>query len=222
MDVVKRNIESLRGNIEIKSKAGEGTSFIIRLPLTLAIIDGFLVKVGETFYVIPLEMVVECLELSQSYKKDMHGNNYINLRGTVLPLLNVASYFDEAIGRTKRENIVVVQYAGLRFGFMVDELFGEFQTVIKPLGRVFGNLRGISGATILGSGNVALILDVPVLGNHIANLQSKAKMSNNTTRAIASVAVCALGAFSMWVTAGATGVGWAVLGILLIWGSATV
>lgn len=177
MDVVKRNIESLRGNIEITSKAGEGTSFIIRLPLTLAIIDGFLVKVGETFYVIPLEMVIECLELGAAYKRDMHGNNYINLRGNVLPLLNVSDYFDEKKTDTKRENIVVVQYAGRRFGFIVDELYGEFQTVIKPLGRVFSNLRGISGATILGSGNVALILDIPVLGNHVANLASNQSKS---------------------------------------------
>lgn len=177
MDVVKRNIESLRGNIEITSKAGEGTSFIIRLPLTLAIIDGFLVKVGETFYVIPLDMVIECLELGAAYKNDMHGNNYINLRGNVLPLLNVSEYFDEQITDTKRENIVVVQYAGRRFGFIVDELYGEFQTVIKPLGRVFSNLKGISGATILGSGNVALILDIPVLGNHAANLASSQSKS---------------------------------------------
>lgn len=177
MDVVKRNIESLRGNIEITSKVGEGTSFIIRLPLTLAIIDGFLVKVGETFYVIPLEMVIECLELGAAYKRDMHGNNYINLRGNVLPLLNVSDYFDEKKTDTKRENIVVVQYAGRRFGFIVDELYGEFQTVIKPLGRVFSNLRGISGATILGSGNVALILDIPVLGSHVANLASNQSKS---------------------------------------------
>ena len=177
MDVVKRNIEALRGNIEITSKPGEGTSFIIRLPLTLAIIDGFLVKVGETFYVIPLEMVVECLELGVAYKRDMHGNNYINLRGNVLPLLNVSDYFTEKKMETKRESIVVVQYAGRRFGFIVDELYGEFQTVIKPLGRVFSNLRGISGATILGSGNVALILDIPVLGNNVANMASNQSKS---------------------------------------------
>ncbi|MEY4503843.1 MAG: hypothetical protein RL154_135, partial [Pseudomonadota bacterium] len=96
MDVVKRNIEALRGNIEIKSTYGKGASFVIRLPLTLAIIDGFLVLVGNTFYVIPLDMVVECLELNTEYKAEMHGNNYINLRGTILPLLNVGVYFNES------------------------------------------------------------------------------------------------------------------------------
>ncbi|MDD3343044.1 MAG: chemotaxis protein CheA [Sulfurospirillaceae bacterium] len=171
MDVVKRNIEALRGDIEIKSKKGEGTSLIIRLPLTLAIIDGFLVKVGETFYVVPLDMVVECIEISDEEKAQMHGNNYINLRGSILPLLNIGSFFDEQKNEDARSNIVVVHYAGRRYGFIVDELFGEFQTVIKPLGKIFHALKGISGATILGSGTVALILDVPMLINFILTLK---------------------------------------------------
>jgi two-component system, chemotaxis family, sensor kinase CheA len=171
MDVVKRNIEALRGNIEIQSRVGEGTSFIIRLPLTLAIIDGFLVKVGETFYVIPLDMVVECIELSDREREEMHGNNYINLRGTILPLLNVGELFDEAKNPKARANIVVVHYAGKRYGFIVDELFGEFQTVIKPLGKIFSELHGISGSTILGSGKVALILDVPMLVTYILSFK---------------------------------------------------
>ncbi len=171
MDVVKRNIEALRGDIEIKSKKGEGTSLIIRLPLTLAIIDGFLVKVGETFYVVPLDMVVECIEINDKEKAEMHGNNYINLRGSILPLLNIGTFFDEQKNEEARANIVVVHYAGRRYGFIVDELFGEFQTVIKPLGKIFHALKGISGATILGSGTVALILDVPMLINFILTLK---------------------------------------------------
>ncbi|WP_263831750.1 chemotaxis protein CheA [Sulfurospirillum oryzae] len=171
MDVVKRNIEALRGDIEIKSKKGEGTTLIIRLPLTLAIIDGFLVKVGETFYVVPLDMVVECIEINDKEKAEMHGNNYINLRGSILPLLNIGAFFDEQKNEDARANIVVVHYAGRRYGFIVDELFGEFQTVIKPLGKIFHALKGISGATILGSGTVALILDVPMLINFILTLK---------------------------------------------------
>lgn len=173
MDVVKRNIEALRGNIEIQSRKGEGTSFIIRLPLTLAIIDGFLVKVGETFYVVPLDMVVECIELTDNEREQMHGNNYIDLRGTILPLLNIGDFFAEESSQDSRANIVVVHYAGKRYGFIVDELFGEFQTVIKPLGKIFANLQGISGSTILGSGKVALILDVPMLVGGILSLASK-------------------------------------------------
>ena len=163
MDVVSKNIEALRGNIEIKSVQGEGTSFTIRLPLTLAIIDGFLVKVGETFYVAPLDMVVECIELDETEKDEMRGNNYIDLRGTILPLLNIREFFGEKKVENARTNILLTHYAGKRYGFIVDELFGEFQTVIKPLGKIFAALRGISGATILGNGKVALILDVPAL-----------------------------------------------------------
>ncbi len=173
MDVVRRNIESLRGNIDIKSTKGKGSTFTMRLPLTLAIIDGFLVKVGVTHFVIPLDMVVECIELSTRYRNEMHGNNYINLRNSILPLLKVRNHFEEA-GEPKnlRENIIVVRYAGMRFGLIVEELHGEFQTVIKPLGKIFREIRGISGSTILGSGEVALILDIPVLMNHVLALQA--------------------------------------------------
>ena len=173
MDVVRRNIEALRGNIDIKSTKGKGSTFTMRLPLTLAIIDGFLVKVGVTHFVIPLDMVVECIELSTRYRNEMHGNNYINLRNSILPLLKIRNHFEEA-GEPKnlRENIIVVRYAGMRFGLIVEELHGEFQTVIKPLGRIFREIRGISGSTILGSGEVALILDIPVLMNHVLALQA--------------------------------------------------
>ncbi|KIM10200.1 MAG: hypothetical protein KU37_11525 [Sulfuricurvum sp. PC08-66] len=172
MDVVKRNIEALRGTIEIKSTKGTGTTLAIRLPLTLAIIDGFLVQVGETFFVVPLDMVVECIELSDIQKEAMHGNNYIDLRGTILPLLNVGTFFGESHSEEARANIVVVHYAGRRYGFIVDALFGEFQTVIKPLGKIFAQLKGVSGATILGSGKVALILDVPMLVSYILTLRN--------------------------------------------------
>lgn len=166
MDVVKRNIESLRGTVDIDSKMGEGSVFTIRLPLTLAIIDGFLIQSGDTKYIIPLEMIQECIELSQEYKKHMNGNEFINLRDTILPILNVRDYLNEAESKTQRENIVVVKYGNYSMGLKVDELFGEFQTVIKPLGRVFENVAGISGGTILGSGEIALIFDIPKLMEH--------------------------------------------------------
>ncbi|HRF57829.1 MAG TPA: chemotaxis protein CheW, partial [Campylobacterales bacterium] len=106
---------------------------------------------------------VECIELDEIEKDEMRGNNYIDLRGAILPLLNIREFFGEKRVENARTNILVTHYAGKRYGFIVDELFGEFQTVIKPLGRIFAALRGISGATILGSGKVALILDVPAL-----------------------------------------------------------
>ena len=163
LDVVKRNIASLRGSIEVESREGLGSTFRIRLPLTLAIIDGFLVGVGRASYVIPLGTVVECIELTEQDRADTRSRQYINLRGEVLPFVRLREQFEVTDGGGKRENIVVVQHAGQKIGLVVDELMGEFQTVIKPLGAIFKHIKGIGGSTILGSGDVALILDVQSL-----------------------------------------------------------
>jgi two-component system chemotaxis sensor kinase CheA len=167
MDVVNKNIDALSGQISVDSKLGVGTSFTIRLPLTLAIIEGFQVQVGNASYVIPLDLVEECIELDEQQAKK---GEYVDLRGEVMPYLHLSEVFndgyhsDSKIDRKgKRDNIVVVQYAGQKAGLVVDELLGEHQTVIKPLGKIFQNLKGISGATILGSGEVAMIIDVPAL-----------------------------------------------------------
>jgi two-component system chemotaxis sensor kinase CheA len=163
MDVVKQNILSLRGTIDIESEPGVGTLTRIRLPLTLAIIDGFLVNVAGGAFVVPLSMIVECLELRRDDIETASGRNYVNLRGKVLPFVRLRDVFEKNDGVQRRENIVVVNYAGRMAGLVVDELVGDFQTVIKPLGPLFKMVRGISGSTILGSGEVALILDVPSL-----------------------------------------------------------
>lgn len=163
LDVVKRNITALRGSVEVESHEGVGSTFRIRLPLTLAIIDGFLVGVGKASYVIPLGTVVECIELSEKDRAETLNRKYINLRGEVLPFVRMREQFEVAEPGGKRENIVVVQYAGQKIGLVVDELMGEFQTVIKPLGSIFKHIKGIGGSTILGSGDVALILDVQSL-----------------------------------------------------------
>jgi two-component system, chemotaxis family, sensor kinase CheA len=159
MDVVRRNIQALRGIIELESVMGVGTTVRIRLPLTLAIIDGFLVGVGDSSYVIPLDMVVECVELDDSRHSD-DGKRYLNLRGEVLPYLRLREHFEIEGQAPVRENIVVVSFGGKKIGMVVDQLLGEFQTVIKPLGLMFSKVRGISGFTILGGGGVALVLDV--------------------------------------------------------------
>lgn len=158
MDVVKRAIDQLRGDIEIESKAGKGTTLRIRLPLTLAIINGFLVGVGKAVFVVPLDMVDECVEFSAEA-----GHDYTNLRGQVLPFVRLGELFSIERNPAVRENIVVVKYAGQRFGIVVDMLLGEAQTVIKPLSKLFSQVKGISGSSILGSGDVALIIDVPAL-----------------------------------------------------------
>lgn len=159
MDVVRRNIQALRGSIELDSKEGVGATTRVRLPLTLAIIDGFLVGVGSASYVIPLDMVVECIELDD-HERDACDSGYLNLRGEVLPFVRLRDIFEVEGHAPSRQNVLVVKFAGHRAGLVVDTLQGEFQTVIKPLGRVFGGVRGIGGFTILGSGEVALILDV--------------------------------------------------------------
>lgn len=163
MDVVKRNIEALRGSVSIDSTEGQGTRILIRLPLTLAIIDGFLVKVGQDAFVVPLDMVVECLELEAEQTQTASEQQYVNLRGEVLPFIRLREHFALGGQAGKRENIVVVQVQGQKAGLVVDQLLGEHQTVIKPLGMLFNHLKSIGGSTILGNGEVALILDVPSL-----------------------------------------------------------
>ena len=165
MDVVRRNIESLRGSVHIDSAPGQGTTIAIRLPLTLAIIDGFLTGVGDAAFVVPLDLVEECIELTG----DATSRDYLNLRGEVLPFLRLREQFGVPGQSHRRQSVVVVRYAGKRAGLVVDELMGEFQTVIKPLGPVFAQLRGIAGSTILGSGDVALILDIPNLISRTAS-----------------------------------------------------
>lgn len=158
MDVVKRNITALRGTVEIDSTAGLGTTISVRLPLTLAIINGFQVGVGKSVFVVPLDVVEECVEFTPDYASD-----YIDLRGSVLPYVRLRELFALG-GRTPaRESIVVIRQGAQRFGLVVDTLLGEWQTVIKPLSKVFAQVKGISGSSILGSGDVALILDVPSL-----------------------------------------------------------
>ncbi len=197
MDVVRRNIVALRGSVEIDSAEGVGATMRIRLPLTLAIIDGFLVGVGNSSFVVPLEMVIECVELTQAEIEAAQGRNQLDLRGEVLPFIRLRELFDipepppperdeeEArlleideelaflLQPVKRENVVVVSYAGQRAGLVVDALHGEYQTVIRPLGNVFNGLQGVSGFTILGSGLVALILDVPGLVKRVARRETR-------------------------------------------------
>ncbi len=158
LDVVKRNITALRGTVGISSEEGVGTTVTVRLPLTLAIIDGFLVGVGKAVYAIPLDMIEECVAYSAE-----PGHDYTNLRGQVLPFIRMRELFSVPGKAARGENIVVLKHAGQKAGLVVDTLLGEFQTVIKPLGAMFAQSRCISGSTILGSGEVALILDVPQL-----------------------------------------------------------
>ena len=163
MDVVRRNVEALRGTIELESTLHQGCCVRIRLPLTLAIIDGFLVSVGDTPLVIPLDMVTECLETTPTTPDASLPviYDYRELRGKPLPLIHLRHHFAIGGAHAKRQNIVVVSHGKQQLGLVVDQLLGEQQIVIKPLGMLFSQLGDISGSSILGSGQVALILDIP-------------------------------------------------------------
>jgi two-component system chemotaxis sensor kinase CheA len=166
MDVVKRNIEALRGNIKLDSRPGQGLRVDIRLPLTLAIIDGFLVGVGKTKFVLPLGSVVEVIEAGgQHVRVDKSGRHVVELRGNVLPVVRLRTLYHVESSLPERTSVVVVSSPRGKYGIEVEVLLGQQQTVIKPMGRLFKTVRGISGSSILGSGEVALILDVASLGD---------------------------------------------------------
>ncbi|HEX4939509.1 MAG TPA: chemotaxis protein CheW, partial [Candidatus Kapabacteria bacterium] len=168
------NITALRGTVDLDTRPGQGTTFRVRMPLTLAIIDGFQVGVEKSSYVVPLDMVLECVELNEAANGNATERDYLNLRGEVLPFIRMRDLFAVSGQPPRRENVVVVQYGGNKAGLVVDQLLGEFQTVIKPLGKIFSHVRGISGSTILGNGEVALIIDVPDLVQHVSTLEYQA------------------------------------------------
>lgn len=161
MDVVRRNIEALRGTVNVSSEEGYGSTIEIRLPLTLAIIDGFLVSVGHSKFIFPLDAVVEVIETRPSTSAtDAKGRSVVELRGQALPVVSLRSLYALESDEPERASVVVIQTGGNRYGVVVDQLLGQHQTVIKPLGRMFRSLRGMSGSSILGNGEVALIFDV--------------------------------------------------------------
>ena len=173
MDVVRRNIEMLRGNIDIRSTADQGTTIRIRLPLTLAIIEGFSVVANNETYVIPLEMITECLELPADQISSERAG-VINLRGEPLPFVRLREVFTGGGQRPARENVVVVHRENGFAGLAVDKLLGECQAIIKPLSRLFRDVPGVSGSTILDDGRVALILDVSTLLRDVIAEQTQA------------------------------------------------
>ncbi|HQU71512.1 MAG TPA: chemotaxis protein CheA [Calditrichia bacterium] len=161
MDVVRRTIEGLRGTIEVESRLGKGSVFTLKLPLTLAIIDGLLVNIGGNAFVLPLSSVNECLEIQ---KTDLRNEKrVINLRGSLVPYLDLRRYFEIVEEAPQIQQVAITTIADKKLGLLVDEVLGQHQTVIKSLGPLYEEVRGVAGATILGSGEVALILDIQEL-----------------------------------------------------------
>jgi len=163
MDVVRTNIDALRGTVDVKSTEGKGTTVTLKIPLTLAIIEGLLTRVGDECYVLPLSAVEECVELEAEEAGASRGRHLAHIRGELIPYVHLRRHFNIKGERAKIEQIVVTHVDGNRIGFVVDEVIGQHQTVIKNLGHMYRNVKEISGATILGDGTLALILDVPCL-----------------------------------------------------------
>jgi two-component system chemotaxis sensor kinase CheA len=174
MDVVRQAIDALRGSIEVRSEEGKGTTFSLKLPLTLAIIDGLLIDIGTEHYVLPLSAVEECIELTRDEVEQSHGRNLVKIRGEIVPYVRLRDVFKINSERPEIEQIVIVNLEGLRVGFVVDHVVGEHQTVIKNLGRMYQDVNGVSGATILGDGRVALILDLPQLASRAEEVEKNA------------------------------------------------
>jgi len=160
LDVVKKVIESLRGSLDIHSQKDIGTTITLKLPLTLIIIEGLLVKISGENFVIPLSNVEECIELTKKEVKKAHGKHIVNVRETLIPYIKLREMFSISGSPPEIEQIVITRADKDRVGFAVDSVIGEHQTVIKSLGSFYKDIKGISGATILGDGRVALILDI--------------------------------------------------------------
>jgi len=161
MDVVKSTVEALKGSVSVTdSIKGQGTTITIMLPLTLAIINGLLVKVADTYFVLPLSQVEECVELTKEDIARFHERRMLPVREQLVPYVRLRDFFVIPGERPALEQMVISRIHGERFGLVLDDVVGEHQTVLKSLGWVYRNATGLSGSTILGNGHVALILDV--------------------------------------------------------------
>ncbi len=160
MDVVKRQIDALRGSVSISSEVGKGTTIALTLPLTLAIIDGLLVEIGGDQFIIPMSVVTENVELQRLERSRNNGRNVVAVRGELIPYLRLRESFEVREAELDLEKVVIVRHEDQRVGLVVDRVLGSHQTVIQSLGRFYKNIEAFSGATIMGDGRVALILDL--------------------------------------------------------------
>ena len=179
MDVVKRQIETLRGSVVIASEHGSGTNISLTLPLTLAIIEGLLVQVGEDRFIFPMFAVAENVELHRAERQRQNGRNVIAVRGELIPYIDLRSLFSMGGEVPEIERVVIIAHEDQRVGFVVDRVLGTHQTVLQPLGRFFRKVVVTSGATIMGDGGVALILDIA------ATIELADKKAHQSSRALA-------------------------------------
>ncbi|MGO4406642.1 chemotaxis protein CheA [Bosea sp. RAF48] len=163
MDVVKRTIEAMRGTIDLATAPGYGSTVTLRLPLTLAIIEGLLIRVGEARYIIPLSAIEECVELTAAEEARARGRNFLNVRGDLVPFLRLRDLFEADGEADPHQKVIITTTGDTRAGLVVDQIIGSHQTVIKSLSKLHSDVTMFSGATILGDGSAALILDVAQL-----------------------------------------------------------
>ena len=160
MDVVRKEIDNLQGNVYITSEEGKNTKIVISLPLTLAIIDGLLIRVENDYYILPLPCVEACIDKNDTERKKESGREIIKYRDSILPFMSLRKILNYTNTPPEREQIVVVNSDNTKYGLVVDQVIGDYQTVIKNLGKVFSGLKYFSGATIMGDGRIALIINV--------------------------------------------------------------
>ncbi|MBR9972472.1 chemotaxis protein CheA [Magnetospirillum sulfuroxidans] len=177
MDVVKKTMDKLRASIDVGSEPGRGTAVTLKLPLTLAIIDGLLVRVASGHFVVPLTSVEECVELTQAQDHTSEGRQFLNIRDEIVPYIRLWELFGAAAPSQDTQKVVIVSFGEHRVGFVVDQVIGQYQTVIKSLSKLHRDVEGFSGATILGDGTVALILDIPHLMQFAQDRESALKSS---------------------------------------------
>ena len=175
MDVVKKGIDALQGTIEMVSKKGVGTTITLKLPLTMAIIDGLLVQIENVHYIMPLAAIEECVELTREDVAGAHGKHIARIRGEIVPYIRLREMFMHGGIAPAIEQIVTARIDDVRVGFVVDQVVGQHQTVIKSMSRMYRDIEHVSGATILGDGNVALILDLPKLAQHAEMIEKQAR-----------------------------------------------
>jgi len=175
MDVVKREIDMLGGSVSVESKPGHGSTIVLKIPLTLAIIEGLLVRVADEYFVLPLSVVEACVEAKSSDAGE--GSRLIRYRGELIPYVDLKQFFSTPGDQPENRQIVVVNVQNTRVGLVVDAVVGDNQTVIKPLGRMYKDSVGLSGATILGDGRVALIVDCMRIAESTPDRELKARAS---------------------------------------------
>jgi two-component system chemotaxis sensor kinase CheA len=181
MDVVKRQIDALRGSLTVASDEGIGTRIALSLPLTLAIIEGLIVQIGTDQFIIPMAAITENVELERTQRMQKNGRNVVVVRGELIPYIDLRAAFQVEGDAPEIEKVVIVHHGDDRVGLVVDRVLGTHQTVLQPLGKFLRNIEVVSGATIMGNGSVALILDIAAVVQFVGRQTQQALSHANET-----------------------------------------